>query len=132
MKTSFVFLLTLAAVITESLQADDAVLQKKIQECFAESKIPDDLQKTAITAQLDNPKLKCFNACMMKKKGTMKNGKINPETQLAEAQPESYDIIKEVVRTCSDIANRQSDECEVSYSYVKCLINNAGAYQGLQ
>ncbi|XP_058808529.1 general odorant-binding protein 56d-like [Phymastichus coffea] len=131
MKTSFAVLITIVALTTKSSQLDDAALQKRIFECAAESKLPEGLQKLQkkqLTKEIDNPKLKCFNACMMKKKGTMINGKVDPEMQLVAVQPDSYDVIKEVVNTCSDLANQQIDECEVSYSYVKCLIQNAGAY----
>ncbi|OXU22855.1 hypothetical protein TSAR_000160 [Trichomalopsis sarcophagae] len=62
---------------------------------FAETNVPPDLRNANPTDSLDNPKLKCFNACMMKKKGT--NGKIDPETQLVAMHPDFYDTIKEVV-----------------------------------
>ncbi|OXU30906.1 hypothetical protein TSAR_005872 [Trichomalopsis sarcophagae] len=78
---------------------------------------------------MDDPKVKCIHACVAKKIGHMVDGKIVAKKEIESAKqhiPNADNSLTEKITECANKANEQSDECEVSAAFHKCIVEKVG------
>ncbi|XP_013136236.1 PREDICTED: general odorant-binding protein 72-like [Papilio polytes] len=67
----------------------------------------------------------CYVACIMKMANTMKNGKLNYEAAIKQADMLLPDEIKEptkaAITACRKVADSYKDVCEASFYVTKCI-----------
>nr|QDJ95959.1 odorant-binding protein 16 [Encarsia formosa] len=101
------FVLTLSVLFFEMIFAASPDT-KFIDECLKEINIPSDVRNPVVN--VNDPKQKCFKACIMKKIGTLKNGKIDPTTTFEIMKNKvngNLSSLKEKINECAKKANQK-------------------------
>ncbi|XP_023246491.1 uncharacterized protein LOC111643250 [Copidosoma floridanum] len=94
--------------------------QNYFEQCLLESGIAKDKSEV----NMNDPKLKCFDTCLFKKKGILKNGKIDVNSQFNILKKEfsgSLSTLKDYVDLCAAAANKKIDDCDVVNRMKKCI-----------
>ncbi|XP_058808532.1 general odorant-binding protein 56d-like [Phymastichus coffea] len=101
-------------------------LKKIFEECAKEIGMPESEESAKESPNFDDPKVKCLNACTMKKKGGLVDGKIVTEKTIEFISKyslgEATDALKKDVNECASKANEGKDECEVGGEFYKCMM----------
>ncbi|XP_013173036.1 PREDICTED: general odorant-binding protein 72-like [Papilio xuthus] len=74
---------------------------------------------------IEEKEVMCYVACIMKMANTMKNGKLNYEAAIKQADMLLPDEIKEptkaAITACRKVADSYKDVCEASFYVTKCI-----------
>uniref|UniRef100_A0A0K8TUB9 Odorant Binding Protein n=1 Tax=Epiphyas postvittana TaxID=65032 RepID=A0A0K8TUB9_EPIPO len=82
---------------------------------------------------IEEKEVMCYMACVMKMANTVKNGKLNFETALKQADMLLPEEIKEPAKAaltaCRKVPEQYKDICEASFHVTKCIYNqNPGIF----
>ncbi|KAK0088543.1 hypothetical protein PV325_011604 [Microctonus aethiopoides] len=83
------------------------------------------MEKIRNFEEIDDPKFKCFHACIMKAAGSMnEDGTINEEKSIEDIPQDMPDREKmiEAIKACKD--EKGADECETAEKIAKCFMGN--------
>ncbi|PZC75328.1 hypothetical protein B5X24_HaOG200787 [Helicoverpa armigera] len=73
----------------------------------------------------EDKEVKCYMACIMKMANTIKNGKLNYEAAIKQADLLLPDDIKEpakeAITACRKVADAYKDICDASFHITKCI-----------
>ncbi|XP_026731025.1 general odorant-binding protein 72-like isoform X1 [Trichoplusia ni] len=76
---------------------------------------------------IEEKEVKCYMACIMKMANTIKNGKLNYEAAMKQADlllpDEIKESAKEAITACRKVADSEKDICEASFKTTKCIYN---------
>ncbi|CAH2090303.1 unnamed protein product [Euphydryas editha] len=77
---------------------------------------------------IEEKEVMCYTACIMKMANAIKNGKLNFEAAIKQADlllPEEIkEPAKEAITACKKVADSYKDVCEVSFFVTKCIYNH--------
>ncbi|XP_028025256.1 general odorant-binding protein 72-like isoform X1 [Bombyx mandarina] len=77
---------------------------------------------------IEENEVKCYIACIMKMANTMKNGKLNFEAAMKQADlllpDEMKEPTKEAIVACRKVADSYKDVCDASFHVTKCIYNH--------
>nr|QCF41935.1 odorant binding protein [Athetis dissimilis] len=82
---------------------------------------------------IDEKEVKCYMACIMKMANTIKNGKLNFDAAIKQADlllpDEVKEPAKEAILACKKAADPHKDICDASFHVTKCIYNqNPGIF----
>nr|QDJ95964.1 odorant-binding protein 21 [Encarsia formosa] len=120
MKSLVLILSIIVAVYGQCEVPDD--MKEMAKDCVKEAGLPDFM--SFVKFNHDDPKVKAAAACMLKKSGTLVNGKIDLDKSLdviMNAHPSSNDSWKPRIIECVVTANNEGNEGEVAYTMHKCF-----------
>nr|QLI62021.1 odorant-binding protein 18 [Streltzoviella insularis] len=74
---------------------------------------------------IEEKEVMCYMACIMKMANTIKNGKLNYDAAIKQADlllPEEIkEPAKEAITACKKVADSHKDICEASFHVTKCI-----------
>nr|AYC62330.1 odorant binding protein 2 [Oobius agrili] len=101
---------------------------KHLQECKEETGITDEIKQDQ-KPDFSNPKVQEYYGCVLKKDGTLKDGKINKTKflELLKKYIDDLERLKNTVATCSEKANSATvkNDGERAAKYKECLYESA-------
>ncbi|KAF7990213.1 hypothetical protein HCN44_000018 [Aphidius gifuensis] len=123
MNTSSVILVFCALAIT-MVVGNHEKFHEAIAKCKEELSIDDEMFENHKKNHFisEDPKLKCWGACLMKKMGTMTNEGVVMKEKAIEMIPadmKNRDKLMEAIETCS--IKSGADECETASMVHKCI-----------
>nr|ALS03863.1 odorant-binding protein 15 [Ectropis obliqua] len=129
MFTSFIFLtiLTLSATMTmKQLRSTGKMMRKS---CQPKNNVEDEkIDPIADGVFIEEQEVKCYIACIMKMANAIKNGKLNYEAAIKQADlllpDEIKEPAKESITVCRKVSDQYKDICEASFHTTKCIYNN--------
>nr|QGW50323.1 odorant-binding protein 28 [Chouioia cunea] len=110
----------LVLVQCETSTNDDRQLEECLKEIGA--------TKDSFTGppNYDDPKVKCLQACYLKKNGMLIDGKAVADklidTMSKDRPKDVIDLLKAYIPACVDKANEEKDECELGEILRKCIL----------
>ncbi|XP_016842480.1 uncharacterized protein LOC107981357 [Nasonia vitripennis] len=96
--------------------------KKHVQECLDEYQIT--REDVAKLKKEESPDYNCYIACIMKKRGSLVDGKIDEEKMLEilkQLHVLNSERTEDKFRICATEANKQSNECLVAGDMIGCL-----------
>ncbi|KAG8310305.1 pheromone binding [Homalodisca vitripennis] len=127
MKSFAVIAVVLVAVTLSQAGINRQESIDMLEECKAETGAKEDSVQTFDTQTIPESKEgKCMMACVLRKKGLMKDGKMSgPDVtkhmeEMYADDPNKMEEAARVVGMCSTIDVKGLDECEMAYTYMKC------------
>nr|QGW50319.1 odorant-binding protein 24 [Chouioia cunea] len=122
-------ILVIAGCVYGDLSEDHREARKqRLDKCRKEMGITEE-NPLSRPPNLDDPKEKCFYACLMKESGKLVDGKMVAEKVLSaekKRRPNYNDDIEAKLTYCVETANEQSDECEMAATMKKCTFEKLG------
>ncbi|XP_058808521.1 uncharacterized protein LOC131674058 [Phymastichus coffea] len=98
-------------------------IRSQIDECLTEFELTKEMLKSP---DFEDPKIKCFAACVMKKGDRLTEGKasVDKEVELAKMYMSDQidDSLEENFTGCVNEANEEKDDCAVAGSLFKCIV----------
>ncbi|XP_008547697.1 uncharacterized protein LOC103571347 [Microplitis demolitor] len=124
-----VILTVYCTTITESLQE----IMNAFQKARLEDRAPclhllsnETLSIMKTRRRLDNPEIRCFEACLMERRGYLKNEKILID-EYEKLITSNLNRIKEfsikAARACVDKAEKSGNKCEIARNYSRCIFH---------
>ncbi|XP_045499547.1 general odorant-binding protein 72-like isoform X1 [Colias croceus] len=115
----------------------DAMTMKQIKStgkmmrksCQPKNNVEDEKIDGIATGQfIEEKEVMCYIACIMKMANAIKNGKLNYEAAMKQADLLLPDEIKEptkaAITACRKVADSYKDLCEASFHATKCIYNH--------
>nr|QDJ95970.1 odorant-binding protein 27 [Encarsia formosa] len=120
---SIILAVCVIALAGQSYCDDDTADIKAYKECLAERNIKEeDIDKLQDN---NDPRLKCFSACVMEKTNVMKNGNIDEKKMkddlIAYASDPAEQKLIQIVDTCLNLAKDFKDRCEKADLIYICM-----------
>ncbi|XP_051154417.1 uncharacterized protein LOC127277367 [Leptopilina boulardi] len=100
--------------------------KKLVLECAKELGITEAMLKLGHDKNLSNPKFRCFDACLMKKDGSLEPGnKVNHEKLLSHAKQfygDKFDAVIKALIECDKAQKAIADECDYINAIYACVV----------
>ncbi|XP_029038172.2 uncharacterized protein LOC114873715 [Osmia bicornis bicornis] len=119
--------------VTDVIRANEdiiKVLEEFVKPCAQENKImPEELSKfddNELEGE-DRTRFGCMKACMMKQTGVVVDNEIQEDkfreimTKINGEDPDKITAHVEVAKACFEEVKENTDECELAYTFVRCI-----------
>ncbi|XP_012061112.1 PREDICTED: general odorant-binding protein 69a-like [Atta cephalotes] len=130
MKTIVILLAVSFAVLSEFTEADHAEREQNKQECIDESGVDPDVLEKAKKGELDDndEKLACFDTCILKKFGVMKeDGEIDLD-KIREHMLKRNKSEEQINKTINECGNVDGEGCQKGRNLMKCFMRVNGKH----
>ncbi|XP_030023055.2 general odorant-binding protein 72 [Manduca sexta] len=120
----FFILLSLGEAMTMKQIRNTGKMMRK--QCQPKNNVEDEkIDPLGKGVFINEKEVKCYMACIMKMANTIKNGKINYEAAMKQADlllPEDIkELAKEALTSCRKVADSHKDVCDAAFYISKCI-----------